>query len=235
MAQSASFLRPDDPPERSSQPPREAKSESTKRKLLDAAEEEFAAKGFDGARLSHIAQSAGVQQALIHHYFEDKAGLYREVVSRALGAMTKEGWDIIDGIATKRRGKKRFGEADIRELVRAFADLLVRFYSTHASVLAILRHEAQRGGRLATAGLNATVKPQFEAVVERLEEMRTRGEIKKDVDPRRLCISAVAMASFPFADEHFLTTVWATDPHAPEFLDGHREELVRMLLARVLP
>lgn len=215
--------------------PREAKSEGTKRKLLDAAEEEFAAKGFDGARLSHIAQSAAVQQALIHHYFEDKEGLYREVLSRALGAMTREGWDILDRISMKRRGKKRIAEADIREIVGAFADLMVRFYSTHASVLAILRHEARRGGTLATAGLTATVKPQFEAVVERLEEMRARGEIRKDVEPRRLCIAAVAMASFPFSEEHFLTTVWPTDPHSPAFLDEHREELVRMLLGRVLP
>ena len=67
----------------------------TRKRILDAAEAEFAAKGFDGARLGTIARGAKVQQALIHHHFEDKAGLYRDVIDRALSAMTTEGWDIL--------------------------------------------------------------------------------------------------------------------------------------------
>jgi TetR/AcrR family transcriptional regulator len=214
--------------------PRESKSEATKRRILDAAEEEFAAKGFDGARLANVARAAGVQQALIHHYFEDKEGLYREVLSRALGAMTAEGWDILDRFSPSKQAPRRLTNADILAMVRAFADLMVRFYAAHASVLSILRHEAQRGGKLADAALKATVKPQFEAIVKRLEEMRENGEVRADLEPRRLCIAAIGMASFPFAEEHFLAMVWPVDPRSPEFLDAHREELVRMIAARVL-
>ena len=60
---------------------RERNADATKARLLAAAESEFAAKGFDGARLGNIAKAAGVQQALIHHYFADKEGLYREVLA----------------------------------------------------------------------------------------------------------------------------------------------------------
>jgi AcrR family transcriptional regulator len=49
--------------------------------ILDAAFEEFAAKGFKGATIKSIAQAAGLQSpALIYWYFPDKDALFREVL-----------------------------------------------------------------------------------------------------------------------------------------------------------
>ena len=48
---------------------------------MDAAFEEFAAKGFKGATIKSIAQAAGLQSpALIYWYFPDKEALFREVL-----------------------------------------------------------------------------------------------------------------------------------------------------------
>jgi TetR/AcrR family transcriptional regulator len=56
--------------------------------ILEAAFEEFAAKGFKGATIKSIARTAGLQSpALIYWYFEDKGALFREVLElRALKA-----------------------------------------------------------------------------------------------------------------------------------------------------
>src|SRR5277367_6341172 len=85
--------------------------EATRQKILQAGELEFAAKGFDGARLASIARTADVPQALIHHYFADKAGLYRAVFERVLTTMAAAGWQILETKAPpKKRGKEaRFG------------------------------------------------------------------------------------------------------------------------------
>ena len=49
--------------------------------ILDAAFEEFSAKGFKGATIKSIAQAAGLQSpALIYWYFPDKEALFREVL-----------------------------------------------------------------------------------------------------------------------------------------------------------
>jgi AcrR family transcriptional regulator len=49
--------------------------------ILDAAFEEFAAKGFKGATIKSIARVAGLQSpALIYWYFPDKEALFREVL-----------------------------------------------------------------------------------------------------------------------------------------------------------
>lgn len=49
--------------------------------ILDAAFEEFAAKGYKGATIKSIAREAGLQSpALIYWYFPDKEALFREVL-----------------------------------------------------------------------------------------------------------------------------------------------------------
>ena len=49
--------------------------------ILKAAFEEFAAKGFKGATIKSIAETAGLQSpALIYWYFPDKEALFREVL-----------------------------------------------------------------------------------------------------------------------------------------------------------
>ncbi|OAS18240.1 TetR/AcrR family transcriptional regulator [Paenibacillus oryzisoli] len=55
----------------------------TKEIILDAAEEIFAEQGFSAARIDAIAKAAGYNKSLIYQYFQDKLGLYTEVIIRA--------------------------------------------------------------------------------------------------------------------------------------------------------
>lgn len=52
----------------------------TRSEIVDAARVLFATKGFDGTSVRAVARAAGVDPALVHHYFEGKAGLFAEVV-----------------------------------------------------------------------------------------------------------------------------------------------------------
>jgi AcrR family transcriptional regulator len=221
------------------QPPsrREGRGEATSKRILEAAEEEFAAKGFDGVRLAAIARAADVPQALIHHYFADKEGLYRAVLERALKAIADVGWRILDEMAPprKRVKAKRFEKAELEGLIEALVGMLVGFYATHARVLRILRHEAMRGGPLAGDLVRTHVKPQLDDVVARFEAMRASGEVRADVDARQLCISTVAMACFPYIEEAFLDAVWSVDPQSPAFIEERRREIVKTVMARIAP
>lgn len=48
----------------------------TRGEILAAARESFANKGFDGTSLRGVARAAGVDAALVHHYFDGKEGLF---------------------------------------------------------------------------------------------------------------------------------------------------------------
>ncbi|MET9350381.1 TetR/AcrR family transcriptional regulator [Streptomyces termitum] len=54
---------------------------ATRRRLLDAARDLFAERGYEGATVRGIAERAGVNQALLFRYFGSKQGLLAEAVA----------------------------------------------------------------------------------------------------------------------------------------------------------
>ena len=57
----------------------------TRKKLLDAAAVEFAAKGFQGANINHISQSAGFAKGTIYNYFPSKRELMLALINEIAG------------------------------------------------------------------------------------------------------------------------------------------------------
>jgi AcrR family transcriptional regulator len=53
----------------------------TRGEILTAARETFAAKGFEGTSLRAVARAAGVDAALVHHYFDGKESLFVEAMA----------------------------------------------------------------------------------------------------------------------------------------------------------
>lgn len=61
-----------------------AASQETRRKLISAAGEVFAERGFHAATILEITERAGVNTAAINYHFRDKSELYAAVVRHAL-------------------------------------------------------------------------------------------------------------------------------------------------------
>ncbi|WP_327371124.1 TetR family transcriptional regulator [Streptomyces sp. NBC_01217] len=57
-------------------------ADETRRKILEAATEEFALHGIAGARVDRITKTAGVNNALLYRYFGSKVELFDTVYSR---------------------------------------------------------------------------------------------------------------------------------------------------------
>lgn len=52
-------------------------------RIIDAAGEEFAEKGYEGASINRIIKQAGISKGSLYYYFEDKADLFATVVTYA--------------------------------------------------------------------------------------------------------------------------------------------------------
>lgn len=62
--------------------PKAQRREETTTRILDAAENLFARDGLHGVTLRAVAAEAGVDTALVHYYFEDKARLFTSTFGR---------------------------------------------------------------------------------------------------------------------------------------------------------
>ncbi len=100
---------------------------SGKAAIIRAATQEFADRGYDAASLRAIARRAGVDSALVHHYFENKADLF----TATLGAPLRPDRAITTILAGPR---DEVGTSIVRYLLTQLEDA-----KAQARVVAILR------------------------------------------------------------------------------------------------
>lgn len=203
---------------------RERNAAATKLRILDAGEREFAARGFAGARLREIAETAGVQPALIHHYFTDKQGLYRAVLDRALYPTSTESWSLL--------GSRH----DLEGLLAGFIDLLLRFYAENRNLLSILRHEALSGSSVLVELVRERTLPIFEALSRFLEARQAAGEVRTDVPASEIILAGMSMVVYPFVDEGMFEMVLPSAVLRDEAaLERRRQAILKLLLAGICP
>ena len=68
--------------------PRSRKGIATRARLIGAAKEVFEEAGFLDARITDIAQHAGISQGSFYHYFDSKEQIFREVAEIQEAALT---------------------------------------------------------------------------------------------------------------------------------------------------
>ena len=66
-------------------------SEVTRERILKAAERLFAERGYDGTSIRTIVARAHVNQAAINYHFDDKEGLYGQLLGWGLRGYTRHG------------------------------------------------------------------------------------------------------------------------------------------------
>jgi TetR/AcrR family transcriptional regulator len=67
---------------------------TTEERILEAAKEVFHRRGFEGTRMQEIADSAGINKALVHYYFRNKENLFAAVFTAAFEKLTTRGMEI---------------------------------------------------------------------------------------------------------------------------------------------
>lgn len=155
----------------------------TRDRILQAALQEFSAKGFSGASVDDVLRASRAGKSQFYHYFENKADLVRAVLRHwrtqslpfqnpALGRL--DSWERL--------------EAWFDEIVRAFGqeqdvwlDLIGAIPPEFLKPDDPLRREVVRTTRLRRRLLHRG-----------LRRMKNRGELAADADPRRLATFAAA-------------------------------------------
>jgi TetR/AcrR family transcriptional regulator len=183
---------------------RQRDAERSKRCLLSAALDEFAAKGFAGARVQDIARRAGVNKQLISYYFGGKEGLYREL-QRSWGET----------------------EASFGGPGRPIAELALRYLHDGLA-------DPRPARLMLWRGLDpAQDRPaDSSSVLEDLASMRQRqdrGELTADLDARFLRLALMAVVMAPMMMPHLAEKIFGLAPGSPEFEELYGDQLRRML------
>ncbi len=212
---------------------RERDAEVARAAILNAAQEIFARDGFSGARVDDIAHTAGYNKALIFHYFDDKLGLYRALMSRTkerLFARFEEAFARIfagDG--------QHVTPARIRALAAECLGVMFDYYAQHPQAARILAWEAAEGWQTFANCAPATPDSWAQRVLALLDRARTTGIVRADLDPRLLFTTVMSlplihMVSLP----RFATIFPDTDFTSPAAIAHARGQITDLVLRGIL-
>ena len=197
-------------------------------RLLEAALQEFGAKGFDGASTRAIANRVGAHQPQINYHFDSKEALWAAAVDHVFGDLTK----AMQGIEGLRMVGKPLG---VNELALAFADMIrrfVRFAAEHPELNQIMVHEATaESGRLAWM-TERHVRPLYDRLRPMWRRLRKAG-IAAPIDDRLVHYVLVGAASTVYVNAPEARLLTGIEPTSRRWVEVHAEGLVSMLLPKL--
>jgi AcrR family transcriptional regulator len=148
---------------------RAEKGASRRGAILEAALEEFSARGFAAARIDDVARRAGVAKGTIYLYFRDKEALFQELIRTMLVP-------IVAALETPTP------DVPTRVLLEGFIELFVReVYGTkRRAVLRLMMTEGPRFPKLAEFHYRSVVERGMTAIRTLLKRAIARGELEHD-------------------------------------------------------
>ncbi|WP_178125004.1 TetR/AcrR family transcriptional regulator [Pseudomonas sp. Fl4BN1] len=201
---------------------RERRSRLRHRQLiLDAARNEFAAKGFSGCQTLDIALRAGVPKANLYYYFHTKENLYAEVLQPLLEPLRLASLLLHE-------------DADPSPALKAYIEARVQIVQGFPLRSKILCSELLHGAQQLPRTWRESLEAQNRSEIDCLRRWAERGLIAA-IDPEHLLLFiGAATQTYPTLGWQIALMNHNNGPSAEDF-QGVAATLTRMVLGGALP
>lgn len=194
---------------------------ATRAKILEAAVDEFAARGLQDARIEDVAERAGANRRMIYYYFGSKEGLYLEALESVYAGLMEE--------ERKIDVENMHPVQAIVEMVR----LKIDHYAENPEFITFLNMENLYKARyLKDSKRLAEFKAPFTEVIGRVLERGQRlGLFREDVDPLDLYISICALGYMYFSNQYTLGVIFSRDLITPSALERRKVAIADIIIS----
>lgn len=205
--------------------PRPRNAEASRTAILAAATAVFAEKGLGGARVDEIADRAGVNKALLYHYFGNKEALFVAVLEATY-----------EGI----RGAEAALELEAlppREAMTRLVDFTWNYYLEHPEFIHLVNSEnLHRAVHLSRSEhLSELHHPLVERIREILKRGVATGHFRRGVDPVQLYITIASLGYFYLSNAHTLGVVFERDLLSARARGGRRRHIQEVVAGYLRP
>lgn len=192
--------------------------DATRERIVHAALEEFADKGFRGASTRDVARRARTTQGLVTYHFRSKDALWRAAVTQVFG--------LLETRLAERAAA--FEGDDLRERVRAGIREYVRFAAAHPGLFRIMVDAGNHSDTRMRWLVDTHVRPRFE-VLKRSGVTAALG-LNDTLLPHAFYALAGA-ASLVFAVAPECRRLTGLDPRSEKAIEAHAAYLAELLVA----
>lgn len=199
---------------------KERNPEKSKQRILQAAEQEFAQKGFFGARVDEIAAAAQINKRMLYAYFEDKENLYKQVLFQVYGRM--------EAVERQLVARQLQGKQLVEEIIRSYFD----FLQSNPTFVNILMWENLNQGKY-LQGLESSriERSTIRYFVEQLQWGKENGIFQSNIDPWHTAVSLITTCFANFSNQYTLSKLFHTDMAGENWIQQRKEHTVQLMLA----
>jgi AcrR family transcriptional regulator len=196
---------------------RAQQSAATRERIVEAAAEAFAERGYRGASTREIAARAGTNQGLITYHFRSKDELWRAAAYRIFSALRTRLGRRLAALETK----------DLRERAREAIREYVRFAAAHPELFRMMVEE----GKHADARMHWLVDTHLKPIYEGFVRFGTAfgGGFDASLLPHAYYVLAGA-GSLIFAVAPECRRLTRLDPESTHAIETHADFVARMLV-----
>ena len=173
--------------------------QGTRERILKVALQEFAEKGFSGARVVRIAVSASTSKHMLYYHFRSKTGLYESVLEQAYGGI-------------------RFTEADIdvdhMDPVEALKSIVRQSFDYHCNnemFVRLVMNENIHHAKHITDDRILGNRPIIERLATIIERGAIAGTLRSDIDPRQLHMTISALGFHYVSNKYSFAKIFEMD------------------------
>jgi TetR/AcrR family fatty acid metabolism transcriptional regulator len=143
-----------------------------RRVILDAAVRVFARRGFNGCRVSDIADEAGVAYGLVYHYFRSK--------DEVLDTLFLERWNVMLDVI-RDLDRRDLAPRDKLATITAF---IVDSYRHDPELMKVIIVEVTRAANSFGQTHFAKIREAYELIADIVADAQSRGDFKDTVTPQ---------------------------------------------------
>lgn len=199
-----------------------SKDNTTEQKILEAAEEIFHEKGYDGARMQEIADKATINKGLLHYYFKSKDLLFEAIFNAALRRMVTN----LNSILLMENSL----EEKIDLIIDAYMNMLARNSALPRFVINELNKDPDK---FVNKFLSENVKNVFSSFIASVQKEVDAGKIKP-IDPRQLFMNIISMIIFPYVGRPMIQVIVGLENKEFYTLMNERRELIKSFIKQAL-
>jgi AcrR family transcriptional regulator len=199
--------------------PRTRDANSTRKKIIKAATEEFSNLGFDGARVDSIAAMAGVSKNLIYIYFDNKEGLFRTVLELEYERMR----------VAQNAAFNPSLPPDVA--LEKFVRVTFSFLSENPNLVRLsLSENLCKGIHFKKSSLLSDMFDELPKNISRILEDGVRKEkFREGIDPTELYICISGMCVHHVSNQYTLSVLFDSDIQARDRRELRKEYVVQMI------